>query len=158
MVRSALAGHQRAAGDLAADALGNAEPGVNLRVLLGRAGAGRSRSLAVVLAGLGNAEALLGCVLGLDLAREQQCGAESGSDGESGFHDRSPQFRWVSLSGVRTMPPARLRLKYRVPMGSMRAGYGFISTPEDARRTELSVVSQSHCPQVSRSCHVDMAH
>src|SRR5689334_8202564 len=57
---SALVRGERTAVDLLAGALGHVEPSVGLRVLLGRAGTGRGRGLAIVLAGLGDAEALLG--------------------------------------------------------------------------------------------------
>src|SRR5712664_4135658 len=83
---SALDRGQRAAGDLGADAHRHAEPGVGLRVLPGRAGAGRRRGLAIVLAGFGDAETLFGRLLRLDLGGEQQRRAERGSDGERGLH------------------------------------------------------------------------
>src|ERR1051325_9894282 len=54
-----------AADQLLADALGNGDPGIGLRVLLRRAGAGGMRGLAVVLAGLGDAVALLHVALRL---------------------------------------------------------------------------------------------
>src|SRR5258706_10822801 len=110
-------------GDLLAGALGPADPGTGFGVLLGRTGAGRCRGLAIVLAGLGNAVALLDAALGLGGGAEQQRGAERGSDGERcGLHGELLRGV-VSLAGVRTMRRSRHGLKYRVPMGSMRGRY-----------------------------------
>src|SRR3546814_2728538 len=67
------------------------QPGIGLAILLRGASAGRSRGLAVVLAGLGNAEAFLGLALGLGIGgkagAERKCGGDDGGGGEgSGLH------------------------------------------------------------------------
>src|SRR5262249_35877797 len=100
---------ERAAGDLLAGALGDAEPGVGLGIFLGGAGARRGRGLAVVLAGLGDAEALLGRRrLGLPLRGEQQGGAERRGDAERGLHGGllhgDLPFGWPHSAGAARCP------------------------------------------------------
>src|SRR6266404_8603641 len=77
-----LAARELAAGNLVADALGHRDPNIGLRVLLRCAGAGRGGSLAVVLAGFGDAEALLRVVPCLDGDWPHEGGGERGGDGD----------------------------------------------------------------------------
>src|SRR5438552_6114959 len=74
---SALPGLRAAADDFVAAALGNVEPGVPLTVALGGARARGVRCLAVVLAGLGDAVALLV----LELRHRRGPGLRRGVDG-----------------------------------------------------------------------------
>ena len=100
--------------------------------------------LAVVLAGLGDAVALLSDAalgVGRNGGCEQGSCVQHGSDGECGFHD-GLLGEWVALSGGRTLPRDRRQLKYRFSMGSMRAGYpGPPAGDQRARRSMKSSIA-----------------
>src|SRR4029450_6772963 len=79
----ASAGGELAADDLVARSARQRDPGIGLIVLLGGAGARRVGRLAVVLAGLGDAVALLHVALGLRRRRQRERRREGRGDGDA---------------------------------------------------------------------------